>query len=266
MTDAMVLLDLTRAGIAVITLNRPRIHNALNAEVVEQLSDMLNDLHKADGMRAVLIEGAGSSFSAGADITWMRAAADYTHQDNLEDARALAHMLHLLYTLPQPSIALVDGAARGGGVGIIAACDMAIACRAATFAFSEVRLGLTPATISPYVLKAIGERAARRYFLTAETFDAEQALSMGLVHHIVKSKNDLAEQSEILVQSILENGPLAISASKDLIASITGRPVEHDLIEDTARRIADQRSTPEAKEGLEAFLNKRKADWSKLIA
>ncbi len=262
MTDKMVLLDLTRAGVAVITLNRPHIHNALNAELIEQLSDILLDLHKADGMRAVLIEGAGNSFSAGADIEWMRAAAEYTHKDNLEDARALAHMLHQLYTLPQPTIALVDGAARGGGVGMIAACDMAVACRAATFAFSEARLGLTPSTISPYVLKAIGERAARRYFLTAETFDADQALHMGLVHLVVNDKNELAAQSELLVQAILENAPGAIADAKNLIATIAGRSLDDELMEETARRIADQRATPEAKEGLDAFLNKRKAQWS----
>ncbi len=262
MSDKMVMLDLTRAGIAVVTLNRPEVHNALNAEVIEQLSAIFLDLSKADGVRAVLIEGAGKSFSAGADIKWMRAAADYTYQDNLVDARALAHMLHQLYTLPQPTIALVDGAARGGGVGMIAACDMAVACRAATFAFSEVSLGLTPSTISPYVLKAIGERAARRYFLTGETFDAGQALQMGLVHHVVNDKNELAEQSEYLVQKILENGPAAIAGAKDLIAAVAGCAIDHALMEETARRIADQRATPEAIEGLDAFLNKRKAKWS----
>ena len=262
MPDNMVLLDLTRAGVAVVTLNRPEIHNALNAEMIEQLSTIFQDLSKADGVRVVLVEGAGKSFSAGADIKWMRAAGDYTHKDNLTDARSVAHMLNQLYTLPQPTIALVNGAVRGAGVGIIAACDMAVASSTATFAISDVRLGLIPALTSPYVLKAIGERAARHYFLTAETFDADQALAMGLVHGVVGDKNGLAQESENLVQNILKNSSEAIAGTKDLIAAITNHSIDHELMEETAHRIADQRSTSDAKEGLDAFLNKRKAKWS----
>ncbi len=261
MKEDLVLLDSTRSGIVVLTLNRPEVHNAFNAEVIERLDDLLEELKGADGVRAVFIEGAGSSFSAGGDIKWMRAAADYTHNDNLEDARALAQMLHKLYTLPHPTIALVDGAVRGGGVGVVAACDMALATVRAHFALSEVRLGMIPATISPYVIKAIGERAARRYFLTGEVFSAEEAKQLGLVHALARDKNELSTLSEPLVQALFESAPGAVAAAKDLIAHVAGRPIEHGLIADTAKRIADQRATAEAREGLSAFLDKRQPSW-----
>ena len=262
MKEDTVLLDATRAGVAVITLNRPKVHNAFNALVVERLNDVLEELRGADGVRVVLLEGAGKNFSAGADLEWMRAAADYTHADNLEDARSLSAMLNRLHTLPQPTIALVSGAARGGGVGLIAACDMAIATRDATFAFSEARLGLIPATISPFVIRTIGERAVRRYFLTAETFGAEEAQRLGLVQSIVDGNDALAQESERLVSQIFQNPPSTLHAAKELIQFVATHPDYERILDDTAHRMADTRSTKEAKEGIAAFLEKRKPSWT----
>ncbi len=261
MKQDSVLLDVTRAGVAVITLNRPEVHNAFNALVVERLNDILDELRGADGVRVVLLEGAGKNFSAGADLEWIRAAADYTHADNLEDARALAGMLNRLHTLPQPTVALVTGAARGGGVGLIAACDMAIATRDASFAFTEAKLGMIPAIISPFVIRTIGERAARRYFLTSETFDADEAYRLGLVQWIVESKEALAQESERLVTQIFQNGPNALHAVKDLIQAVATRTDYEGILDNTAHRLADIRATEEAKEGVAAFLEKRKPSW-----
>lgn len=261
MKQDSILLDVTRAGVAVITLNRPEVHNAFNALVIERLNDILDELRGADGVRVVLLEGAGKNFSAGADLEWMRAAADYTHGDNLEDARALAGMLNRLHTLPQPTVALVTGAARGGGVGLIAACDMAIATRDASFAFTEAKLGMIPAIISPFVIRTIGERAARRYFLTAETFDADEAYRLGLVQWIVESKEAMAQESERLVTQIFQNGPNALHAVKDLIQAVAARTDYEGILDNTAHRLADIRATEEAKEGVAAFLEKRKPSW-----
>ena len=263
MSDDLVLLDATRAGVAVVTLNRPEVHNAFNEPVIERLTDILDELRGADGVRIVFIEGAGKNFSAGADLEWMKAAAHYTHADNLEDAKELAHMLHLLHTLPQPTVALVDGAARGGGVGLVAACDMAIATERASFALSEVKLGLTPATISPYVLKALGERVMRRYALTGEVFSASEAQAMGLVTSVVADKADLATQAEAITGAVFQNGPHAVQATKKLLDLISSHPLDEGLRSQTAKIIADIRSTDEAKEGLNAFLEKRAANWVK---
>ncbi len=262
MSGEPVLLDVTRAGTAVVTLNRPEVHNAFNAEVIENLLDILTDLRGAEGVRVVLIEGAGKSFSAGADIKWLQAAADYTYQDNLVDAQQLADLLYRLYTLPHPTIAMVDGAVRGGGNGLVAACDMAIATANAHFAFSEVKIGVAPSTISPYVIKKIGESAARRYFLTAEVFDADEALRLGLVHTVVADKAELAEESERMARHIFKNGPQAQAAVKDLIEEVAGKPIDAHIRKETAKRIAEVRATEEAREGLSAFLEKRKPSWT----
>ena len=215
--EEQVLLDTTREGVAVVTLNRPGVHNAFNAEVIERLSDIFGDLAKQDGVRVVLIDGAGKSFSAGADLEWMKAAADYTEHENYQDALAAAGMFHRLRALPQPSLALVHGAALGGGVGLVAAADIAIATSEAQFGLTEVRLGLVPAVISPYVVEAIGARAARRYFLTGEKFGAAEALQLGLVHMVVKDKTAMAQEAEKLVSAILECSPEAIARAKRLI-------------------------------------------------
>ncbi len=255
--EDVVLLNTTRAGVAVVTLNRPKIHNAFNPQVIERLIDVFKTLKGADGVRVVLIEGAGPSFSAGADLAWMRSAGE-----KKEDAGDMAGMLHALHTLPQMTIALVHGAAMAGGCGILSACDMAIATKSASFALSEVRLGIIPAVISPYVIRAIGSRAAHRYFLTAERFDAATALALGLVHIVVEDNNALAQESERVVQQIFTCAPGAIHAAKELISAVEGRPIDSHLMADTARRIAERRSSAEAKEGLTAFLEKRKAKWA----
>ncbi len=260
--ENVVLLDSTRAGVAVVTLNRPKVHNAFNPDVINALSGVFEELRGADHVRVVMIQGAGPSFSAGADLAWMRAAADYTKGDNREDAGDMAGMLHKLATLPQVTIALVHGAAMAGGCGILSACDMAIATKTASFALSEVRLGIIPAVISPYVIRAIGPRAAHRYFLTAERFDAATALALGLVHIVVEDNDALAKESERLVKQIFSCAPGAINAAKELIAAVAGKPIDHHVISDTARRIAERRSSDEAKEGLSAFLEKRKPKWA----
>ena len=261
MTEAIedtVLLNTTRAGVAVVTLNRPKVHNAFNPDVISRLKDIFETLRGADGVRVVLLDGAGPSFSAGADLAWMRAAADYAPSDNRADAGDMAGMLHMLQTLPQATIALVHGAAMAGGCGLLSACDIAIATKSASFALSEVRLGIIPA----YVIRAIGPRAASRYFLTAERFDAATALSLGLVHVVVEDRDGLARESERLVQQLFSCAPGAIDAAKDLIRSVEGRPIDSHIMSDTSRRIAERRASEEAKEGLSAFLEKRKPKWA----
>jgi methylglutaconyl-CoA hydratase len=253
-----VLLNTTRDDVAVVTLNRPKVHNAFNPQVIARLSDIFETLRGADNVRVVMIDGAGPSFSAGADLAWMRAAAEKRE----EDTGDMAEMLYRLHTLPQATIALVHGAAMAGGCGILSACDIAIATKTASFALSEVRLGIIPAVISPYVIRAIGARAAHRYFLTAERFDAATAQALGLVHIVVDDNDGLAKESERLVQQIFTCAPGAIAAAKELIAAVAGHPIDSDIRADTSRRIAERRASDEAKEGLSAFLEKRKPKWA----
>ena len=261
MSDDCVLLDATPAGVATVTLNRPAAHNAFNAEVIERLSGVFGDLAGADGVRVVLLAAVGKSFSAGADLNWMKHAAEFSEDENREDARALGEMLRRLNTLPKPTVALVRGAAFGGGVGLMAACDMVVAVKEAEFSLSEVKLGLIPATVSPYVIAAIGERQARRYFLTGERFDAEEARRIGLVHEVVADAAGLDAAGERIVARLFAAPPGALAEAKDLVAAVAGKPIDGHLIEDTARRIAERRTHHEAREGIAAFLDKRKPDW-----
>lgn len=261
-SEDVVLFNTTRAGVAVVTLNRPKVHNAFNPQVIEKLSEIFRTLRTADTVRVVMIDGAGPSFSAGADLAWMRSAADYSKADNREDAGDMAEMLHRLHSLPQVTIALVHGAAMAGGCGILSACDIAIATKTASFALSEVRLGIIPAVISPYVIRAIGTRAAQRYFLTAERFDAATAHALGLVHILVNDNDGLAKESERLVDQIFTCAPGAIAAAKELIEAVAGHPIDSHIRADTSRRIAERRASDEAKEGLSAFLEKRKPKWA----
>ncbi len=261
MTDEPILLKATQAGVATITLNRPDLHNAFNAEVIELLSEILDDLAGADGVRVVLLTAAGQSFSAGADLNWMKHAAEFTEEENREDARALGEMLRRLNRLPQPTVALVQGSAFGGGVGLMAACDVVVAVSDAAFSLSEVTLGLIPATIAPYVVAAIGERHARRYFLTGERFSCEQARAIGLVHELVDDEPALVAAGERIIERLFSAAPGALAEAKDLIAAVAGKPIDGHLIEDTARRIAERRAHDEAREGIAAFLEKRKPDW-----
>ena len=249
-----------RNAIAIVVMNRPDVHNAFNAEVIVELTETFGALDADDAIRAVVIAGAGRNFCAGADLNWMKEMAGYSRAQNLADAQALAAMLRTLNGLSKPTIARVHGAAMGGGVGLISCCDIAIAAQDATFALSEAKLGLIPATISPYVIEAIGARYARRYFLTAERFDAAEAYRIGLVHDIVQLTELDARINEIL-GALLVAGPNAQRECKTLIASVAHRPIDAQVIASTARHIADVRASPEGKEGVAAFLGKRKAAW-----
>ena len=249
-----------RNAVALITLNRPEVHNAFDQTLIAELTDALLATGTDENVRAVVLLGAGESFCAGADLNWMRRMAGFSTAQNLADARALAAMLSMLNTLEKPTIARVHGAAFGGGVGLVACCDIAVAAHDATFAFSEARLGLIPATISPYVIEAIGARAARRYFLTAERFTAAEAYRLGLLHELVPPQELDARINELL-GFLVTAGPHAQTECKALIRAIAHRPISADVLADTARRIARIRASPEGKEGVSAFLAKRKAAW-----
>jgi methylglutaconyl-CoA hydratase len=236
------------------------VHNAFDETLIAEFTTVLRALDNDAAVRAVVLLGHGRSFCAGADLNWMKRMAAYGHAENLADAGALATMLHTLDTLTKPTIARVHGAAYGGGVGLVACCDIAIAAQEATFSLSEAKLGLIPATISPYVIEAIGARMARRYFLTAERFDAAEAYRIGLVHDIVLA-GDLDNRINELLGALVVAGPRAQAESKALIRAVANRPVDASVIADTAARIARVRATPEAKEGVAAFLGKRPAAW-----
>jgi methylglutaconyl-CoA hydratase len=249
-----------RNGIARLALARPDVHNAFDETLIAELAAALRSLDADDNVRAVVLQGHGKSFCAGADLSWMKKMARYRRAENLADARALSDMLKVLNTLSKPTLARVHGAAYGGGVGLVACCDIAIATQEATFALSEAKLGLIPATISPYVIEAIGARMARRYFLTAERFDAAEAYRIGLVHDVVPAV-DLDNRVDDVLAAIFAAGPRAQSESKALIRAVAHRPIDDRVIADTASRIARVRASPEAKEGVAAFLDKRRAAW-----
>lgn len=261
MPETTILTHIDDRGRATLTMNRPELHNAFDDAVISELTDALRQLDDDPDVRVVILAASGRSFSSGADLNWMRRMADYSREQNLADAEGLAELMRTLDTLSKPTIALVQGAAYGGGVGLVACCDIAIATGRASFCLSEVKLGLIPAVISPYVVAAIGSRAARRYFLSAETFDAGEAHRLGLVHQVVADEQELDTAAERMVARLLANGPGAMAAAKDLIAAVAGRHVDDALIADTAGRIADQRSSREGREGLSAFLEKRKPSW-----
>jgi methylglutaconyl-CoA hydratase len=254
-------IEIERSGAtATLWLNRPERHNAFDDVLIGELDSALAALAADPEIRVLLLAGRGKSFSAGADLAWMKRMAGYGPAENEADAQKMAEMLHRLDSLPKPTVAVVQGAAIGGGVGLVAACDIAIAAEETQFALSEVRLGLIPAAISPYVTAAIGPRAARRYFLTAERFDAHQALALGLVSAVVPAA-DLAAEAVRLADLLCQNGPAAMAEAKRLIADVTGRPIDAALRAETARRIARQRATSEGREGVAAFLEKRKPNW-----
>lgn len=257
-----VLLNVTPEGVAMITLNRPEVHNALSEELIQKLSDIFDDLADQDGVRVVMIDGAGASFSAGGDLAAMRAAADNSDGENRDDADQFAAMLMKVRALPQPVVALIHGVAIAGGLGLAAACDIAIATRDAKFGLSEVRLGIVPAVISPYVVEAIGPRATRRYMLTGERFSAEVAAQLGLVHILVDDQNGLSAEAERIVGQLLQGAPGALAAAKELLDLVAYMPIDEDLAEETAGIIVERRGTDEAREGLSAYLEKRKPSWS----
>ena len=249
-------------GVATITLNRPEKHNAFDDRMITDLLQALDNIDKDKSVRVLVLRAAGKSFCAGADLDWMRRMADYDFTQNLADARRLAQLMYRLNRLHKPVIARVQGASYGGGVGLIACCDIAIASENAIFSLSEVRLGLIPSVISPYLIAAIGSRAARRYFLSGERFDAARALQLGLVHEVVEP-GSLDASLEQCVDALLNSGPSAQAAAKELIQQVQGRAIDKSLIEETARRIAEVRASDEAREGLTAFLEKRKPDWNR---
>jgi methylglutaconyl-CoA hydratase len=264
MSDKIVS-QVGKDGVATITLNRPEVHNAFDPEMVEALTATLERLGDDRRVRAMVLLGAGANFCAGADIEHMRKSATFSREQNYEAARQSARMFHALYQLGKPTVACVRGAVRGGGCGLIAACDIAIASRLATFRLSEVKLGIIPAMISPYVIAAIGERMAHRYMLSGEEFDAVEARRIGLVHEAVE-EDELDAKVGVMLAHLHSSGPYAISAIKQLIPVSAHAPIDADLVEETARRIAAVRATPEAREGLSAFLEKRKPSWLESVS
>ena len=256
----MLKIEISDQGCATATLNRPDIHNAFDEELIAQLKDKFSKLAVNPEVRLIVIAATGTSFCAGADLNWMKRMSSYSYEKNMADGKALAEMLHTIATCPKPIIGKVQGPAYGGGVGIVSVCDIIIASEDAKFVFSEVTLGITPATISPYVVAAIGERQAHRYFLTAETFDAWKALEIGLVHQ-VEAPEKLVSAVDKLVHKMLRNSPAAMMAAKELVRNVAKKPIDQNLLEDTAKRIADIRATAERKEDIKAFLEKRKPSW-----
>lgn len=257
-----VLLDVTAEGVAIVTLNRPEKRNAFDELMIAGLSDTFETLKGADKVRIVFLRGEGESFCAGADIDWMRRAAEFSELGNETDALALARMLRHLYELPQLTVALAHGAVMGGGAGLVAACDVAVALKDAKFRFSEVRLGLTPATISPYVIEAIGPRHAKALFATAESFDGAYAEKIGLTQYTVEDAGGLRKIMEHLSELTLAAAPGAVSDVKALVRYVAGHKIDDGLAKETARRIAARRVSAEGREGLAAFLEKRKPEWS----
>ncbi len=258
--DALSVIQDDR-GVATVTLTRPGVHNAFDDALIARLTETFTALGRNPAVRIVVLEAEGKSFSAGADINWMRRMAGYSRDDNVADAKALAAMLEAIDRCPCPVVALVQGAAYGGGVGLVAACDIAIGSANATFALSEVKLGILPAVISPYVLAAIGPRAARRYMLTGERFDAEEAHRIGLLHDVV-GREELTGAGALMVDSLLAAGPGAQTAVKDLLRAVSFRDPA-SVMDETASRIATIRASDEGQEGLAAFLEKRQPAWIK---
>lgn len=263
MTEQTIVTSLGGAGVATVALNRPKIHNAFDDALIDVLTDELHRLQQDADVRCIVLTGNGDSFSAGADVRWMRRIASYSKKQNLADARKLAQLMHTLYRLEKPTIARVNGVAFGGGAGLVACCDFAFASEKASFSLSEVKLGLIPAVISPYLVRAVGVRHARRYCLSAERFDAREALRIGLVHKAV-ANDDLDRHIDKLTTALYGNGPRAMAATKKLLYHVAEAPLDETLLEETANRIADIRVSDEGQEGLDAFLNKRKPDWAEV--
>lgn len=257
-----VQLDVSAEGVAIVTLNRPEKRNAFDELVIANLAEHFETLKGADHVRIVFIRGAGPVFCAGADIDWMRRGGERTEGDNETDALALARMLRHFYELPQLTVALAHGAAMGGGAGLLAASDVAVAVRGTRIRFSEVRLGLTPATIAPFVVEAIGARQAKALFASAEEFDATHAEKIGLVQYVVDDQPGLQAIIEHLSELALAAAPGAVSDAKALVRFVSGHTIDDSLSRETARRIAQRRASAEGKEGLAAFLEKRKPEWN----
>ena len=262
MTENPLIVDVAAEGRATVTLNRPDVHNAFDDKLIALLTRELDAIDRNPTVGVVVLAAAGKSFCAGADLKWMRRMAEYSEAENQADAEALAALMKTLNRLSKPTVAEVQGAAYGGGVGMICCCDIAIASEAAQFSISEVKLGLIPSVISPYVVAVIGERQARRYALGAETFDAIEAKRIGLVHEVTAAE-DLQAAVDAMVEALLANGPAAMAETKDQIAGVANRPVDDRLIAAAAARIARIRVSDEGREGVAAFLEKRKPGWAR---
>jgi methylglutaconyl-CoA hydratase len=254
-----LLVDI-RAGVATVTLNRPEVRNAFDDALIAELAATFKALDDDDAVRAVVLAGNGPAFCAGADLNWMKRMAGYGYEQNLHDAMGLAVMLQTIDRMRKPTIARVHGPAFAGGTGLVAACDIALGTPEAKFCLSEAKLGLSPATISPYVVRAMGERAARRYFLSAEVFDADEALRIGLLSALVPAAQ-LEAAIESLLRHLLAGGREALAKIKDLIRTVASGPIDDTMVADTARRIAEIRVSPEGREGIASFLEKRKPSW-----
>ncbi|MBF6629961.1 MAG: enoyl-CoA hydratase/isomerase family protein [Comamonas sp.] len=248
------------AGVATVTLSQPEIRNAFSDEVIADITAAFETVAQHTEVRVVVLAAEGPAFCAGANLNWMRRMADYTREENVVDAGKLAHMLHTIYTCPHPTIARVQGDVYAGGMGLVAACDMAVAVDTAQFCLSEVKIGLIPATIAPYVLRAMGARAGHRYFLTAERLDAATALRIGFVHEVVTA-DELDNAVDALLKHLLQAGPAALKACKKLVLDTAEREINAALTQQTVEAIADIRASHEGKEGVQAFLGKRKPSW-----
>jgi methylglutaconyl-CoA hydratase len=248
-------------GIAHVTLNRPELRNAFDDLLIAKLSGTFLEIERDRSVRVMILAGNGPSFCAGADLNWMKRMAGYDYQENLADARALAEMLATLDRMTKPTIARVHGPVFAGGTGLVAACDIAVGTPEAKFCLSEAKLGLSPATISPYVIRAMGERLARRYFLTAEIFEAEEAYRIGMLSALVPA-TELDGSIDKLVKHLLAGGPQAHAKIKALIEAVASAPLDDALLSDTAERIAQIRVSPEGREGITSFLEKRKPSWA----
>jgi methylglutaconyl-CoA hydratase len=260
MTYQSIIIE-TDGPVGILTLNRGDRHNAFDETLIEEITRGLCELEANKDVRVVVLSAVGKSFCAGADLHWMKRAAGYSDEENLADARRLAELMRTLNELKKPTVARVQGAAYGGGVGLVACCDIAIATFEAQFALTEVKLGLIPAVISPYVISKMGEKYARRYFLTAERFGASEAYRIGLVHEIVPDEAGLDEAVGEIVDTLLKNGPQAMSSAKKLVALVSSHPITGKLIDGTAQAITRQRASVEGKEGIAAFLEKRNPNW-----
>ncbi len=253
-------IELTHSsGLATITLNRPEVHNAFNAEVINELLTALAEIANGDA-RVFLLKANGKHFSAGADLKWMRETAKLSRHENIEDASQLAKLMQTLNSISIPTIACVQGAAFGGALGLISCADIALASTDAFFCLSEVKIGLIPAVISPYVINAIGQREARRYFLTAEKFNANDAQKLGLIHEVFEP-NQLNDATNKLIDTLLKNSPNALKLAKELIFNVSNATTEQSVIEYTQELIAEVRVSPEGQEGLNAFFEKREPNW-----
>jgi methylglutaconyl-CoA hydratase len=257
-----VITDIDDLGVARVRLNNPDKHNAFDDQMIGQLTEAFVAIADNSNVRIMVLGSEGKSFSAGADLEWMKRMASYSYDENLRDASALALMLKTLNEIPQPTIARIQGPAFGGAVGLVSCCDMAVAASAASFSLSEVKIGLVPATISPYVIAAIGQRAARRYFVTAERFDAHRALQLGLVNEVVDAEQ-LDQEIDRLINTLLANGPAAVTGAKQLVFDVAGKPIDQQLIDATCETIAAIRVSEQGQEGLQAFLERRKPQWIK---